>query len=156
MKRLALTGVLVAAVVPAPGVEGANVRSSHLGDPGRFLTSVVADIARNDYEHAWLGLYPGHQRVAPLDEYVACELKSPIPGRLEAAVIVRSVRTSFPVAGQRRPLRGAAVTFRIRISDSALAGSVDVRATFHAVPVAGRWRWILPAERYELYRADGC
>jgi hypothetical protein len=156
VKRLALIALALASAVAAAPAQGAHLRAGRLGDPGRFLKNVVVDIAHNDYPHAWLSLYPPHQRVAPLDEYVACELKSPIPGNLEAIVILRVVRTSFPVAGQARRLRGAAVTFTIRIVDASLAASVDVHATFHAVPLGGRWKWILPADRYELYRGDGC
>jgi hypothetical protein len=156
VKRLALTALCLASAVAASSAQGAHLRASRLGDPGRFLRNVVADVAHNDYRHAWLSLYPPHQRVAPLDEYVACELKSPIPGRLEGVVVLRAVRTSFAVAGQARPLRGAAVTFRIRIADRSLAASVDLRATFHAVPDGGQWKWILPADRYELYRSHGC
>lgn len=169
MKPLALPMLLLAWAVITPPVEGARTPAhahtsgerlrrpaQRLGDPRRFLENVVADIAHNDYAHAWLSLYPPHQRVAPLDEYVACELKSPIPGHLDAVVALRSIRTSFPVAGQARPLHGAAITFRIRISESALAASVELRATFHAVPFGGRWKWILPANRYDIYRNHNC
>lgn len=149
----AATAVLVCAGT-STAAKGASPR--HLGDPSRFLTSVVTDIAANDYAHAWLSLYPLHQRAAPLDEYVACELNSPIPGQLDDIVVLRSVRTSVPVPGVARRVRGAAVTFRIRISQPLLAASVDVRATFHAVPFRGRWRWILPAARYQMYRDNDC
>jgi hypothetical protein len=138
------------------GRERVRGPATPLGDPGRFLRGVVVDVAHNDYARAWLGLYPPHQSVAPLAEYVACELRSPIPGRLDAVVVLRSVRASFPVAGRTTPIRGAAVTFRIRLSEPSLSTSVRLRATFHAVLVSGRWTWILPADRYAMYRDDAC
>jgi hypothetical protein len=158
MRRRRLIHLLAAAVALAPCGTGpaAAQGNAQLPDPSRFLTGVVADIAANDYAHAWLSLYPAHQAVAPLDEYVACELKSPIPGRLDGVVVLRSVRATFPVAGLARRVRGAAVTFRIRISQPLLATSVDIRATFHAVPWDGSWRWILRSDRYQMYSEDRC
>ena len=151
---LAATLVLLSAVAGHADAGADPVRGRDI--PAHFLRGVVADIAGNEYAHAWLRLYPPHQAVAPVDEYVACELRSPIPGRLARLVVVRSVRGSFPVAGQTARVAGAAVTFLIRISEPALATSVQFKATFHAVRFAEHWTWILPAARYAMYRDDGC
>jgi hypothetical protein len=149
-KRVVTAALLsLCAALPSP------VDAAHLGDPGLFLERVVLDMGRDDYAHAWLSLYPPHQHVAPLDEYVACELKSPLP-HIEAIVPLRPVRTSFFVAGQAHKVRGAAVTLRIRFSDAATGASLELRTTLHAVPLAGRWRWILPPDKYDLYLDDDC
>jgi hypothetical protein len=34
------------------------------------------------YEHAWLSLRPAQQQLVPQEDYVRCELQSPISGRL--------------------------------------------------------------------------
>jgi hypothetical protein len=126
------------------------------GDPARFLRGVVSDIVRNDYAHAWLSLYPAQQRVAPVEEYVACESKSPVPGRLESVEVVRSVRARVAVAGASHPLRGFAVTFFIRLVEPSLDLTNEFTTTVHAVPAGARWAWILPRARYLMYAAHAC
>jgi hypothetical protein len=126
------------------------------GNPAGFLRGVVSDIVRNDYAHAWLSLYPAHQRVAPLGAYVACESKSPVGGELESLQVVRSVRARVSVAGTSRPLRGFAVTFLIRLVAPSLDLVSQFTTTVHAVPAGPRWAWILPRGRYLMYAANAC
>jgi hypothetical protein len=155
MKALVLiTGAALAITVPA-SASAERTRTPAIG-PAVFLAGVVAEIAHNDYAHAWLSLFPPHQRVAPLDSYVACESKSPIPGQLDELTVVRSWRTRVAVAGQPHRLAGAAVRFRIVLSDPELALSITLRPMLHAVLWGGTWKWILPAARYSMYRAGTC
>jgi hypothetical protein len=88
---------------------------------------------------------------------MTCELTSPIPGRLVALTVVRIRRDSVRVAGGPANRIGAtAVTFRIRLSNPAIPASVVILHTVHAIRVAGRWAWILPAARYRLHRSGTC
>jgi hypothetical protein len=67
---------------------------------------------------------------------------------------VRDAR--FAVGGLNRVVTGKAVTLRIKLVDDDTGSSVVVTHTAHAVSVAGRWRWILPAERIGLYSSSAC
>jgi hypothetical protein len=117
---------------------------------------VITAIAANDYADAWQSLHPIHQAAAPEEEYVACEELSPIPGTLESLVPVHVRRRPVTVAGLPKKVRGVAVTFRLRFENRALGASADVTLTAATVKVAGRWTWLLPSARYELYKADAC
>ena len=79
------TAAVRAAVRPA---------SMPTGDPVAFVKSVVEAVVDDDYRRAWKTLHPAHQRIAPLDDYVACEWREPIPGPACARPGVALGRTS--------------------------------------------------------------
>ena len=148
-----ITAVLVVAgalaVAAAPRASGPPSAASP-SDPGPFVKRLVVQMVHDDYARAWLTLYSAHKAVAPRWEYLYCELKSPIPGRIESLAIVRETSARFSVAGVG-PVRGRAVTFRL-----VLRGLGEITHTSHVVAVQGGWRWILTPDRYRLYAADGC
>jgi hypothetical protein len=122
-----------------------------------FIKGVVRQIVSNDYTHAWLTLHPAQQQLVPRDEYVRCELQSPVAGRLVWIKVVRVKDARFAVGGLTGRVAGKAVTVRIKLTDDVGGGgSVVVTHTAHAVWVGGRWRWILPAERIGIYASNGC
>jgi hypothetical protein len=121
-----------------------------------FMTRVVRQIVSNDYEHAWLSLHPAQQQLVPQEDYVRCELQSPIAGRLVWIRTVRVASARFAVGGLKGRVAGKAVTLRIKLAADDIGASVVLTHTVHAVAVAGRWRWILPAERIELYSSSAC
>ena len=125
-------------------------------DATSFLATVARQVIANEYGAAWDSLYPAHQLVAPRDEYVACERKSPIPGRLDRIAAVRAWWAPVKVAGQTERVRGVRVTFFLRIVDPTSGGAVELRPTFAAVWIGWRWAWMLPQARYEMYAADSC
>jgi hypothetical protein len=126
------------------------------GDPALFLRGVVAQLVRNDYASAWRTLHPEHQRVAPLEEYVACESLSPVPGQLESIRVLRVRTARLQVTADTPPVLSKAVTLRLTLLEPSLGERVVLTHTVHAVAVDGRWSWVLPPQRYELYRSDGC
>jgi hypothetical protein len=126
------------------------------GDPVAFVKTVVDAVVADDYRRAWRTLHPVHQLVAPLDAYVTCELEEPIPGRLYSITVLRVVDERLAVAGVGSAVASKAVRMRITIEDMATREHAVVTTTFHAVPVAGRWRWVLPEKRYALYRTGAC
>ena len=159
--QFAQVAVVLAAVVIAPGALAGPARAEQASTPPRqgavvFLEGVITAIAANDYAKAWQTLHPIHQAAAPEEEYVACEELSPIPGTLESLVPVHVQRRPVAVAGLPKKVRGVAVTFRLRFVDRALGASADVKLTAATVKVGGRWTWLLPSARYELYRDDAC
>jgi hypothetical protein len=121
-----------------------------------FMKTVVRQIVTNDYEHAWLSLHPAQQQLVPQDDYVRCELQSPVAGRLAWIKTVRVRDARFGVGGLKGFVRGKAVTLRIKLTDDDTGASVVITHTAHTVAVGGRWRWILPAERIRLYSSSAC
>jgi hypothetical protein len=112
--------------------------------PDMFVSRVVSQIVSDDYEHAWETLYPPHQRIAGSEEYVSCEMLSPV------GVKDRTLR----VPGDSETSAAKAVTLRLRLSN---AGAKDAFThTFNTVAVGSHWAWILTPSRYELYRSDSC
>ena len=125
------------------------------GDPGAFVAGVVSDIAHNDYERAWQSLHPAHKRVAPVAEYVRCELLSPMLGELQSITVLDVSDRRVQLVPRARPVLAKAVTVRLVLSEPTL-GQTQLTHTAHAVPVGARWAWILPRARYLLYRSDRC
>jgi hypothetical protein len=157
MKRRA-SGVAAAAVcavllLPAPT---AAHPTRAAGDPGRFLIESIEAKWAGRYGEAWRMLYPLHQRLVPRYEYVACERLMPLPGRLESVDVVRESDGFVRVAGVAGPVRATAVTLRAVLRVPGDRDPVVIVHTFHAVPVGGRWTWILSADRFALYRGPGC
>lgn len=120
------------------------------------MKAVIRQIVSNDYEHAWLSLHPAQQQLVSQEDYVRCESQSPVSGHLVWIKTVRVKDARFAVRGLARRVTGKAVTLRIKLADDETGASVVLTHTVHTVAVAGRWRWILPAERIELYRSSAC
>ena len=140
--------IAVSAADPATGAQRAG--------PGAFIKTVVRQIVKNDYEHAWLSLHPAQQQLVPQDDYVRCELQTPVAGRLAWIKVVRVRNARCGVGGLNRVVTGKAVMLRIKLIDDVTGSSVVVTHTAHTVAVAGRWRWILPADRIGLYSSSAC
>jgi hypothetical protein len=152
VRRLIL--VIAACAVAAGTTESATGTTST--GAGAFIKTVVRQIVTNDYEHAWLSLHPAQQQLVPQDDYVRCELQSPVAGRLVWIKIVRVKDARFGIGGLKGLVTGKAVTMRIKLTDDDSGLSVVVTHTAHAVAVARRWRWILPAKRIGLYSSSAC
>lgn len=125
------------------------------GDPARFMTAVIREIAANDYANAWASLHPAQQRVATREAYITCEAQSPIPGTLSSVDVLRVADERVRVAGQEGIVAGKAVRIKLSITGAG-AEPIVVTHTSHTVAVAGRWTWILPPERFADYQAGRC
>ena len=153
----AATVAVGTATADRPGSEPRRLpEPTAAGDPVAFVKGVVDAVVSDDYRRAWRTLHPAHQLVAPLETYVACELEEPIPGRLYSIAVLRVADTRSEVAGVGAAVASKAVRLRVTIEDMATKELARVTTTFHAVPVHGRWRWVLPDERYALYRTGAC
>lgn len=155
MWKLALpvVAVLVAGAAPVPHEE--PVRRDPARSPGLLMTRLVEDMSAGLYERAWLTLHPIHRRVAAQSEYASCERLVPFAD--VASVRVLAVRhETVAVVGSPRPERGATVLLRIELWRPEGAPPVVITPTTHAAHTAGGWRWLLPAHRFEDYRADRC
>jgi hypothetical protein len=149
----ALAGTLALA---GGGEHDARARTPAAGDPGRFLVKMIEEKTGGRYADAWTNLYPFHQSVAPLGSYIRCEAKMPFPGRLVAVRVMHKEPARVSIAGLPAPVPGEAVTIRAIVRSPQVEQPVVVVHTFHAVPVRGRWTWILSPSRFDLYRSGGC
>jgi hypothetical protein len=120
-------------------------------DPGKFAVQVVHLIVTNQYARVWTDLHPDDQKVAPLEEYVACETRSPVLAQ-PTSVKVAGVGDESVGLGNGRFISSKAVRVRIVFPGQ---GHVLVH-TVHVVASKGRWKWILPSWRFRDYRADRC
>lgn len=154
--RLLLIGVplLLAAAAAALVLRFAG-GSDGPGDPARFMTGLIQEIAANDYAGAWATLHPAHQRVATQEAYVACEAQTPIPGTLSSVSVIDVSDKQVEVAGEAGTVDGKAVRLELSIAGAG-PDPIVVTHTSHAVAVAGHWTWILPPERFAKYRAGRC
>jgi hypothetical protein len=123
-------------------------------EPDAFVSRVVSQIVSDDYATAWTTLYPPHQAVAGSDEYVACEMQTPVGLKLRSISVVRVKDRQLRVPGDSKTSAAKAVTLRLRLSN---AGQKTVFThTFNTVAVGSHWTWILTPSRYEQYRNDSC
>ena len=152
MRRL--TFLIAAAIVAVSSAAPASAAPK----PGAadFIKRIVRQLVSNDYEHAWLSLHPAQQRLVPQEDYVRCELQTPIAARLVWIKAVRVASQRFAVDGVAGRVAGKAVTLRIKLADDSSGAEAIVTHTAHAVAVGGRWRWILPAGRISLYSSTAC
>ena len=147
----AVTAFLVSSGLPATG--GSTAPRER---PTAFVSRTVAQIVGDDYATAWDTLYPKHKEVAPKDEYVACELQTPVGWQLGAAKVIRVATRLRRIPGESDRVPVQLVTLRLTITrPSPRMKSVFVH-TFTAVADGDRWAWILTPSKYELYRSDGC
>jgi hypothetical protein len=123
--------------------------------PAQLMTQLVEDMSAGRYERAWLTLHPLHRRAAVQAEYASCERLLPF-GDVESVRVlsVRPARVEVP--GLLTPASGASIALRIRLWSPAGQPPVVVTPTTHAARTPEGWRWILPAQRFEEYRAGHC
>ena len=153
-RLLFVGGPLLAAAVAAAAVLAFTRSDGGPGDPAPFMTTLVEQIAGNDYSDAWLSLHPAQKRIATQKRYVDCESQSPIPGKLASVTVLDVADEQVRVAGQGTTA-GKAV--RVRLSIGGLGGDpVVVTHTGHAVAVGDHWTWILPPARFADYEAGRC
>jgi hypothetical protein len=150
MRRAALACLLATALTGCGGGSGEEPG----GDPAGFIVQLVRNVAAGRHDAAWADLYPPHQRVAARAEYARCEERDPFPGRLAEVVVLKVFDEPARVAGQPQPLQSIAVRVRMVVRRPTMNERFE--HTFHAVAVDGRWRWYLPAARFDAYRAGLC
>jgi hypothetical protein len=119
-------------------------------DAGAFAVNVVKLITDNSYTRAWQDLHSTDQKVAPLDEYIVCESRSPV---ILAPSSMKVVGLSDESVGLGNGKFVASKAVRVRM---VFPGANVLTHTVHLVAEHGHWKWILPSWRYRDYRADTC
>jgi hypothetical protein len=138
------------------GLGGDKTSAQPSETPSHFVSRTVATIARDDYAGAWTSLYPPHQDVAPRDEYVACEQKTPLAWKIRSLRVVRVADRMVRVPGSSDDVAAKAVTLRLRVFETSIGTEEAFSHTFTAVPVGTEWRWILTPSQYDRYSNDSC
>jgi hypothetical protein len=104
----------------------------------------------NHYSEVWSDLHPVDQKVAPFNEYVGCETRSPVIA-VPRTIKVVHVRAESIGLGDGSFVPSKAVAVRL-----GFAGGFNVTHTVHVVAEHGKWKWILPSWRFRDYKADRC
>jgi hypothetical protein len=121
-----------------------------------FFLGELRDKIVGDWDAAWRTLYPLHQRVASRADFVSCERATPFRAQLQGVRVTGVRKSLVRIPGLARPTAGVAVHVRVALRWYGPRDPIVLWHTFHLVPVAGRWRWLLSAERYRFYRDGGC
>jgi hypothetical protein len=119
-------------------------------DPKQVAVKVLNQIVHKHYTEAWDDLHPADQAVAPRDEYVTCESRSPV---IAVPLTVRAlwVKDESIGLGDGSFVESKAVPLRLGFE-----GGFAVTHTVHLVASHGTWTWILPSWRFRDYKADRC
>ena len=125
-------------------------------EAARFAAHAVRLLAENRYSAAWDALLPAHQRVVSRSDYAECERTSLVPGHVRSLTVAWVADESVAVAGLPGKTATKAVDVRLVIADAVVPEGVVVEHVVHVVRSGDGWAWILPAARYESYRAGGC
>ena len=146
MTRLALVALAAAALAGC----GSSAAKKPREDPTAVATHVLGLIVHNRYTEAWDELHPTDQAVAPREEYVGCESRSPVESAPTSVKVVRVHDESIGL-GDGKFVTSTGVDLRL-----GFRGGFHLVHTVHLVPSHGKWRWVLPSWRYRDYRADRC
>jgi hypothetical protein len=142
--------VLAVAVAVLIAGCGGSRSSTPSDDPGVFAVNVVKLIVGNHYTRAWQDMHSADQKVAPLDEYVSCESRSPVLNAPTSLKVVKVTDESVGL-GNGRFVPSKAVGVRM-----VFPGQNVLTHTVHVVAEGTHWKWILPSWRFRDYRADKC
>ena len=149
---IAVAAVAFAAVGAAQAERG--VRPAE--PAGKYMTGVVKQKLANQYDLAWQSLYPAHQRIASLRRL--CRVREPHGARGPArrdqgdAHLRRAIR----IAGASRKVMTRAIRMRVVVAVPQFPFPIIIDQTFHAIAVAGQWKWILSADQYAYYSEESC
>lgn len=131
------TGTLVAA--GCGGGSGSESAST-------FVRQLTQEFSRGQAGRLWDDLHPADQAVVTRARFIGCQSNQGFG--LRKLKVLETYEESIPVAGKNA--ESTAVSVQVTSDDGITT------ATLHAVPVDGKWRWILqPADR-AAYRRGAC
>jgi hypothetical protein len=138
--RLLLAGLAVCLLAACGGSSA---------DPSKIAMKDLDLIVHNRYSEAWDGLYSADRAVAPKNEYVSCESRSPVQEAPQSTKTVGISDESVGI-GDGTFVKSKAVRLQLDFRGGRLVHTV------HLVKEKGDWHWILPSWRYHDYKADRC
>ena len=138
--RLA-AAALLALVLAACGSQAQKPEDAAIKDVGLIVS--------NKYSEAWDQLYSRDRAVAPRDEYVTCESRSPV---IEVPKSTKALGVTDESVG---------IGDGTFVDSKAVKLQLDFRGgrlvhTVHVIEEGGKWKWMFPAARYRQYKANQC
>jgi hypothetical protein len=106
-------------------------------EAGAAVKSVIEREYVGDYRSVWDELHARHQRFVTREEYEECRRGIDVEGTLQS-VLILDVRDE-PLTVYGLPPRTPAKAVKVRVTTD----EAEYTATYHAVLVDGRWRWVL-------------
>ncbi len=137
---------VLATVASACGSSGGSGTSSGSKSAAAFVKSVTTQFSRGQAGRLWDTLLPADQAVVSRPRYTACQTNEGF--QLQNFKVLETYADTIDVGG--KATRSTAVSLQVTSDDG------TTTATMHAVPVGGKWRWILPAADYAAYKRGVC
>lgn len=137
---------LVAVAVTGCGTGGGSSSSGNSKSAADFIRTVTTQFSRGQAGRLWDTLIPADKAVVSRARYTACQSNEGF--QLQKFKVLETYADTIDVGG--KPTRSTAVSVQVTSDDGLTT------ATMHAVPVAGTWRWILPASEYAAYKQGKC
>jgi hypothetical protein len=137
---------LIAVVATACGSSGASGVATGSNSAAAFVQRVTQQFSRGQSGRLWDTLLPADQAVVTRSRYTACQSNEGF--QLQKFTVLDNYADTIDVDGKTTP--ATAVSVQVTSDDGMTT------ATMHAVSVAGKWRWILPAADYAAYKRGAC
>ena len=130
------------------GCAGGGMSGSQAGtqSPASFVDRITTEFSRGQSGRLWDELIPLDQRVVTRARFVACQANE--GWELKSIKVLETY--DDPVAVGAKSIASKAVTVRVTSDDGITT------ATMHAVPVNGKWRWVLQSSDRDAYAAGKC
>jgi hypothetical protein len=142
-------GVAVAIAVLATtacGGTGATAGSGGKESAKAFVQRITTEFSRGQTGRLWSELAPADQAIVSRARYTACQGNEGFV--LKAVKVLDSYSEPVEVDGASE--HSDAVTLQVT-SDTGVT-----TATIHAVPIGGRWHWILSSSDRAAFRSGKC
>ncbi len=153
--RLLVVLAFIAGLLAAPGARANTTAMPPLRTAAGFFQTELLLKVNGHWGKAWRDLYPAHRLVAPRAAFVRCERQTPFATSMRNLTITKVQPALVRVPGLDSPVAGAAVTVRVALQWYG-RDPIMLTHTFHVVPVAGRWTWLLSPEQYKQYSGGAC
>ena len=125
---------------------GGGGGGNNTGKAADFIRTVTTQFSRGQSGRLWDTLVPADQAVVSRARYMACQSNEGF--QIQKFKVLETYADPIDVNGTTTP--ATAVSVQVTSDDGLTT------ATMHAVRVAGKWRWILPAGDYAAYKKGTC
>lgn len=157
---LGLVGVAVAQAVPsASGAPRAAAVPAQTSSAGTFIRTVLSLRASRQYAKLWSKLHPAQQEFVSRNRFIDCERQKDqalgVALKLVRFKVLGTNREQVRIPGTQQTGRSTDVRYHytMRAADETIGPITD---SSHAVPVNGRWTWLVAPKDASAYKAGEC
>jgi type II secretory pathway pseudopilin PulG len=157
---LGLVGVAIAQAAPsASGTPRVAAVHAQASSAGTFIRTVLHLRASRQYAKLWSKLHPAQQVFVSRGRFIACEKQMDealgVALNLVRFQVLRTNRENIRIPGTQQTRRSINVRYRytMRAADETIGPITD---NSHAVPVNGRWTWLVAPNDAATYKAGRC